>query len=87
MSIRALLIGAISENISSVTNILESEDVKSTAKCLKNLGVKLIRKKTGKYLIFGKGLGCLAAKKILNLILKFRNFGQTINGIYLQQKE
>ena len=73
MSIRALLIGAISENISSVTNILESEDVKSTAKCLKDLGVKLIRKKPGKYLIFGKGLGCLTAKK--NQKLNFGNSG------------
>ena len=40
MSIRSFLIGAISQNISNVSNILESDDVKSAINCLKKLGVK-----------------------------------------------
>ena len=35
ISIRSFLIGSISHNISSVKNILESEDVFSTIKCLR----------------------------------------------------
>ena len=44
MSIRSFLIGAISENISSVNNVLESEDVLSTINCLKKLGVQIKKK-------------------------------------------
>ncbi len=73
ISIRCFLIGAISQNISAVKNILESEDVKSTIVCLKKLGVKIIKQKPGKYLIFGKGLGSLAVKK--NSQLNFGNSG------------
>ena len=40
ISIRSLLFGAISEDISTISNILESEDVASTINCLKKLGVK-----------------------------------------------
>ena len=61
ISIRSLLIGAISQNLSSVKNILESEDVISTINCLKKLGVKIIKK--GMLNIYGKGLGSLTAKK------------------------
>ena len=39
ISIRSFLIGAISHNISQIKNVLESEDVYSTIKCLKKLGV------------------------------------------------
>ena len=62
ISIRSLLISAISRNISSIKNILESDDVKSTIECLKRLGVKI--KKNGIYHVKGKGLGSLHAKKI-----------------------
>ena len=41
ISIRSFLIGAISQNISKAENILESDDVISTIKCLKKLGVKI----------------------------------------------
>tara|TARA_B110001452_G_scaffold231461_1_gene208302 strand:- start:1450 stop:1731 length:282 start_codon:yes stop_codon:yes gene_type:complete len=63
ISIRSFLIGAISQNISSVKNILESEDVLSTIECLKKLGVKIEKKRKKNYLIYGKGLGSLTAKK------------------------
>ena len=45
ISIRSFLIGAISQNISSAKNVLESEDVFSTIKCLKKLGVKIKKQK------------------------------------------
>ena len=41
ISIRSFLIGAISQDISIVNNILESEDVLSTIECLKKLGVRI----------------------------------------------
>ena len=63
ISIRSFLIAAISQNISSVENVLESEDVKSTIFCLKKLGVKINKLNKGKFLIYGKGLGSLNAKK------------------------
>ena len=39
LSIRSFLIGAISQDISKISNVLESEDVLSTINCLKKLGV------------------------------------------------
>ena len=43
ISIRSFLIGSISQNVSVAENVLESEDVLSTIKCLKKLGVKIKR--------------------------------------------
>ena len=71
-SIRSFLIGSISQNLSKVTNILKSEDVLSTIKCLKKLGIKIIKKKTG-YDIYGQGLGSFRAKA--NTKLNFGNSG------------
>ncbi len=73
LSIRSFLIGAISQDISTVKNVLESEDVFSTINCLKKLGVKIKKKKPGCYIVYGKGLGSLFAKK--NLQLDFGNSG------------
>jgi 3-phosphoshikimate 1-carboxyvinyltransferase len=73
LSIRSFLIGSISEDISTAKNVLESEDVFSTINCLKKLGVKIVKKSPGHYLIYGKGLGSLFAKK--NLKLNFGNSG------------
>ncbi|MEC7212736.1 MAG: 3-phosphoshikimate 1-carboxyvinyltransferase, partial [Pseudomonadota bacterium] len=72
ISIRSFLIAAISQNISSVDNVLESEDVKSTITCLKKLGVKIKRLKKGNFLIYGKGLGSLNVNKKIEL-----NFGNS----------
>ena len=49
ISIRSFLIGALSENISNVKNVLESHDVLSTIHCLKKLGanIKSVRLKYG----------------------------------------
>ena len=73
ISIRSFLIGAISRNITSTTNVLESEDVLSTINCLKKLGVKIKKKKSKSYQIYGKGLGSLATKN--NAQLFFGNSG------------
>ncbi len=72
ISIRSLLIGAISQNISCIKNILKSEDVISTMDSLKKLGVKIYKKKGIMY-VYGKGLGSLSAKK--NTYLNFGNSG------------
>ena len=73
LSIRSFLIGSICQNISKAENILESEDVFSTIECLQKLGVKIKKLKPKEYLIFGKGVGSLFAKK--NLKLDFGNSG------------
>ena len=73
ISIRSFLIGSICQNISKAKNVLESDDVLTTIKCLKKLGVKITRIGSGNYLIYGKGLGSLTAKK--NLKLNFGNSG------------
>ena len=75
ISIRSFLIGAISHNISEVKNVLESDDVFSCISCLKKLGVKIDKVKTKHYLIYGKGLGSLYAKK--NTVLDCGNSGTT----------
>ena len=73
LSIRSFLIGAISQNKSYVKNVLESEDVISTIKCLKKLKVKIRKIKSKNYIIYGNGLGSLQASK--NLKLTFGNSG------------
>ncbi len=73
ISIRSFLIGAISQDISSVNNVLESDDVLSTINCLKKLGVKIVKKNKKFYKIYGKGLGSFYAKK--NTLLNFGNSG------------
>tara|TARA_E500000178_G_scaffold330717_1_gene362858 strand:- start:5345 stop:6691 length:1347 start_codon:yes stop_codon:yes gene_type:complete len=73
LSIRSFLIGSISQKISTVKNVLESDDVKSTINVCKTLGVKI--KKVGEktYKIYGKGLGSFYIKK--NSKLNFGNSG------------
>tara|TARA_B100000427_G_scaffold182945_1_gene152061 strand:- start:164 stop:448 length:285 start_codon:yes stop_codon:yes gene_type:complete len=65
ISIRSFLISAISNDISKIKNPLVSEDVISCINCLKNLGVKIKKDKNNNFLVYGKGLGSLYAKKIL----------------------
>jgi len=73
ISIRSFLIGSICEGVSSVKNVLESEDVFSTINCLKKLNVKINYQGKKTYEIFGRGLGSYIAKK--NLLLDFGNSG------------
>ena len=73
ISIRSILIGSISQNISTAKNVLESLDVKSAISSCKKLGVKINKINHGHYKIYGKGLGSLSIKK--NSILNFGNSG------------
>ena len=73
MSIRSFLLSAISQNISTIKNVLESEDVFASINSLKKLGVKIKRIGEKKYLVFGKGLGSLKINK--NNQLNFGNSG------------
>ena len=73
LSIRSFLLGSISENISYVNNVLESDDVKSTIAVCRKLGVKINKIKSQSYKIFGNGLGSLSIKK--NSKLNFANSG------------
>jgi len=73
ISIRAFLIGSISQGVSEIKNALESEDVFSAIDCLKRLGVKTKRIRKKNYIVYGKGLGSLSAKK--NAVLNCGNSG------------
>ena len=73
ISIRSFLVGAISHNISEIKNVLESDDIFSCINCLRKLGVKIDKVKTKHYLVYGKGLGSLHAKK--NVVLDCGNSG------------
>jgi 3-phosphoshikimate 1-carboxyvinyltransferase len=75
ISIRSFLVGAVSHNISEVKNVLESDDVYACINVLRKLGVKIDKVKAGHYLIYGKGLGSLFAKK--NTVLDCFNSGTT----------
>ena len=72
ISIRSFLIGSICEGISSVKNVLESEDVFSTINCLRKLNIKILYLGNKTYKIFGRGLGSYTAKSSLKL-----NFGNS----------
>ena len=62
ISHRSLLIASQCIGISSINNILESEDIKNTILCLKKLGVKIL-KKSKNYLVYGNGLGSFRKPK------------------------
>ena len=62
ISHRALLIASQCIGDSSLSGILESEDVKNTIICLKKLGVKILKKKE-KYIVHGNGLGSFKKPK------------------------
>lgn len=54
ISIRALIISSLCLGNSKIFNLLESEDVKHTLKSLKELGVKILKKKNiMKYMVKG----------------------------------
>ena len=72
ISHRALLLASQCRGTSKIKGILEAEDVLSTIKCLKQLGVKIIKKKK-KYLVFGNGLNSF--KKPSKKELYFGNAG------------
>ena len=82
ISIRSFLIASISQNLSTVFNVLESDDVISAIKCLEDLGVKIKKQKFKKYLIYGNGLGSLIAKKNIIFLLKFNEIYNIFIELY-----
>lgn len=72
ISIRFLILSSLANGKSVASNILKSEDVINTAKCLKKLGIK-IKISQNKCEVFGKGLNGFEYKK--NLILNAGNSG------------
>ena len=72
ISIRFLILSSLSKGKSVASNILKSEDVINTAKCLKKLGIKIYITQN-KCEVFGKGLRGFKFKK--NLILDAGNSG------------
>ena len=79
ISHRSLLIASQCVGPSNIENILESEDVKNTANCLKKLGVKII-KKNKKTIVYGSGLGSF--KKPKNNFLYTGNSGTLTRLIF-----
>ncbi len=64
ISIRSFLISSISQNISIIKNVLESDDVFSTIKCLQKLGVKIEKKEKEIIWYMAKDLAHYIPKKI-----------------------
>ena len=77
ISIRSFLISSICHNISTVHNILESMDVKSTIMACQKLGVQIVRIKSQSYKIFGKGTGSAFCKKGTQL-----NFQNSVHSCF-----
>lgn len=73
ISIRSFIISSISQNISYIKNVLESDDVLSSINCLKKLGVRIKKIKPRNYVVCGAGIGSLHIKK--NSLLNFGNSG------------
>ena len=55
ISFRALIISSQCIGISHLKGVLEGDDIKCCIQCLGDLGVKIIRKSKGEFLIFGNG--------------------------------
>ncbi len=98
ISHRALMFGAIAEGQTKIEGLLKSEDVLSTLKAIKELGVEVFEENE-KIIIQGRGLFSLnAPKKILDLgnsgtsirllsgILAAQNFDSTLTGDSSLQK-
>ena len=60
ISHRSLILGSCANGITSITNLLESEDVLATLNALKKLGIKII-KKNKVWKVFGNGLGVFSS--------------------------
>ncbi len=74
ISHRGLILGALASGTSEVIDILEGEDVQSTAKCLKLLGVEITKSENKTFI---KGIGDVAHFKS-DLVLDCGNSGTTM---------
>src|SRR3982074_876811 len=57
VSHRALILGALAVGETSVTGLLEAEDVLKTAEAMVKLGAQIGREREGRWLIHGVGVG------------------------------
>ena len=72
ISIRSILLGSQAYGKTNIKNILLSEDIINSIKCLKKLGIKILLKKKDCY-VYGKGLNGFKYKK--NIVLNAGNSG------------
>ena len=72
ISIRSLLLGSQAYGKTFIKNILLSEDIINSIKCLKKLGIKIFLNKKNCY-VYGKGLNGFEYKK--NIVLNAGNSG------------
>lgn len=75
LSHRGMILASQCIGVSHLKNVLESDDLRCTIKSLRNLGVKILRKNKGEYLVFGNGLNSF--KKTAKKKLFFGNSGTT----------
>ena len=81
-SFRALIFSSQSIGLSHLTGLLESDDIKCCVQSLRDLGVRILRLKHGKYKIYGNGQNSyIQPKKKKTLFWKCRHPGN-INGFY-----
>lgn len=74
ISHRGLILGALADGTTEIIDILEGEDVQSTARCLRELGVEISKNQNRTYI---KGIGNKGFKKPEN-ILDCGNSGTTM---------
>jgi len=92
ISHRALILSSIAEGDSTITGLSNAQDVKSTKKCLQDLGISF-EKKSKKIIVHGQGkYGLKPPTKVLNAgnsgttirllagVLAAQNFESTIDG-------
>lgn len=56
ISHRAIMLGGISNGLTKIENMLESEDTLNTISCFNKMGIKIERQKRGSYIIEGNNL-------------------------------
>ena len=86
ISIRTVLLASQAVGVSKISNLLESEDVLSTLKSIKRLGINYT-KKSNNYYIEGFGINGFSAKK--NVIINAGNSGtlaRLILGLLVKSK-
>ena len=71
ISHRSLILGSCANGITSINNLLESEDVLATLNALQKLGIKIV-KTNNVWKVFGNGLGAISDQ---NQILDLGNSG------------
>ena len=85
ISHRSIIIPAISNGISEVSNILKSEDVLHTLNAFKAMGVK-VEESNNKLIIFGKGLNSLKKPKNEIFLGNSGTSARLLTGLLSSQK-